>query len=204
MEDLRILARDLQQRIHRLIGDIVRQVADGHGAGELAQTDVLVVPVARACLVHLPEDRTVVTVHAIQFLVGFGAQVCIPALHVGHQLPACEFLRLAVHFELEHVAVRDGIVQGFQRAHTGHVLDVDDLLLRLAQRVWLEVAHRLEVIAVIARFRHQAFGVGLVQFLPPQAEEQRAVLHLRRELLHARHVGLRGLVLRIGRERQDP
>ena len=52
-----------------------------------------------------------------------------------------------------------------------------------AQRMRLEMAYLFQVIAIIAGSSHQPLGVLVVQFLPPQAEEQGAVLHFRHELL---------------------
>ena len=64
----------------------------------------------------------------------------------------------------------------------------------------LKETHLLEIITIVACRLHQPFGVLFIKVLPPQAEEQGAVLHLRRELVHAGHQGLRGLVLCIRRK----
>ncbi len=84
LEDPGILPRHIQQRVHRFIRDVVLQVADRHGTGEFPQADVLVVPVTRPGLVHLPEDGTILAVDAIQLLVGLGPQVGVRSLDVGH------------------------------------------------------------------------------------------------------------------------
>src|SRR5215207_3521840 len=55
--------------------------------------------------------------------------------------------------------------------------------------------HLFEVITVISRSLHQAVGILFIQILPPQVEEQGAVLDLSDELLHAFHQALRVLVL---------
>ena len=198
LEDLCVLAGNIQQGIHGFVGDIVLQVADGHRAGELAQADVLVIPVAGPGLVHLPEDNRVIPVDAVELLVCSGAQLRVRALDVGHQLAAGQLLRLTVHIQFEDVAVGDRVVERDQRPGAGYILDVDDLLLGLAQGVRLEVAHLLEIVAVITGRAHQAPGILVVEFLPPQAEEQGPVLHLGHELLDAGHIGLGDLVLGVG------
>ena len=116
------------------------------------------------------------------------------------QFTHCQFFDFAVDFKLESVVVRDRVVKCDQGVGAGHVLDVDDLLFRFAQCMGSEKAQLLEIITIVADGRHQAAGVLFIQFLPPQAEEQGAVLHIRRELVHARHERLGGLVLRVRRE----
>ena len=73
-------------------------------------SDVFVVPVTGAGLVHLPQDGTILAVDAIQFLIGVGAQVGIRSLDVGLQLAAGQFLHFAIHFQFEDIAVRDRII----------------------------------------------------------------------------------------------
>ena len=122
--------------------------------------------------------------------------------HVNHHLAARQFLDFAVQLQPEYVAVGDGRVQGIQRAGAGGVLDIDDLLFRFAERMRLEIAHLLQPVAVIACLCQQAFGRLIVQRLPPQAEEQCAVLETRHGLPHLGQEGLRRLVLGIGGKAQ--
>ncbi len=63
-----------------------------------------------------------------------------------------------------------------------------------------EMADLFEIITIIAGGIHQALGIRIVQILPPQVEEQGAVLHLRHELLDTPHQALGVLVLRVGGE----
>ena len=109
-----------------------------------------------------------------------------------------QFFCFTIHFQFEYITVRDSVIQGNKRARARYILEIDDFLFRFTQCVRFKVAHLFEVITVITRNTHQTLCVRLVQILPPQAEEQGAVLHLRRELLHPRHIRLRGLILRVG------
>ena len=77
------------------------------GLVNLRRRHLLVAPVAHQGLVHLPEDGAVLAVDPVQFLVGAGAQVGVVLADVGHQFAAGQFLDLAVHLQLEDVAVGD-------------------------------------------------------------------------------------------------
>jgi 3-hydroxyacyl-CoA dehydrogenase len=46
------------------------------------------------------------------------------------------------------------------------------------------VAHLFQPVVVVAGFGHQAFGGGVFQLLPPQAEKQRAIADAGHELVH--------------------
>ena len=78
--------------------------------GEFAQTNILVVPVACKRLIHLSQDRTVIAVNTIQFLIGFGTQVRVTVLNTSHQLTAGEFPGFTIHFDLEDITVCDRII----------------------------------------------------------------------------------------------
>ena len=59
----------------------------------------------------------------------------------------------------------------------------------------LEVAHLLQPVAIIAGDTHQAVSCFIGHILPPQAKEQYSVAKLGKELIHARHQALSGLIL---------
>ncbi len=119
-----------------------------------------------------------------------------------HQLAAGQFASLAVNIELKAVAIGDRIVQDCQCIGAGDILDIDNLLFWLAERMGLELAQCFEIVAVIAAGRHQALRIGFIQLFPPDFEEQTTVLQAGEELVDARQKCLGRLVLGIPREIQ--
>ena len=110
VENFGVFLADVQQGIHYFVGNVVRQVAGGEGRGEAAQVDLLVMPVAHQCLVHLTQDGTVLAVDTVQFLIGAGTQVAVGVVGVGHQPIAGQRFLLAVDFDGERVAIGEQLV----------------------------------------------------------------------------------------------
>ena len=166
-KDFRVFLAGFQQRIYRLVGDVVHQVPRGDGGGESAEDHVFVSPVARDVLIHLPQNRSVLAIDAVQLLIGAGAEVRVAAADVGHQLAASQFFRFALDLQFEDVAVGDGIVKIGERVRAGDVFEIDDFLFRFGEGVGLEEPHFVEKVTVIARSVHQAGGVRFIQIFPP-------------------------------------
>ena len=121
---------------------------------------------------------------------------------VDHQDVARQLLGLAVDLDREQVLVRDLLVDVLERRRAVGVLEVDDLLFGLGQRVLAEVAHLLEEVAPAAGALHQPGGLGVGQLLPPEREEHRLVRGAGHHVVDARAQRLRDLILRVGRKAQ--
>ncbi len=160
-------------------------------------------PVAHAVAVDLRQHQAVITVDAIEFLIHRRAHVGRRMPHIRAELIARHGLLLAVDLQRELELAGDHVVQLHQRVDAVHIFEVDQFLLGFAERVGLEVACGFQIVAAIAGGRHQPLGLGVVQALEPQAEEQRAVLHVGGQLIHARLVDQRFLLLRIFGEPQQ-
>ena len=70
MEERRVLAADVEQRLDRRVGDVVGDVAHLERRGVAAQLDVLVVPVAHPMGVELAEQRGLLAEDPMELPVG--------------------------------------------------------------------------------------------------------------------------------------
>ncbi len=154
-------------------------------------------PVADQCLVDLSEDGQIVLIHSEQLLVGSGTQIRVIAAGIHGQLAAGEVPDLAVDRQVVDITVGDRIIDAGQRVGAVDILEIDDLFLVLSQGERLLHPQVLEEIAVIAGGFHQAGGIFIIQVLPPQLEEQRAVVGFSDFLLEPGQVRQRFLVLGI-------
>lgn len=116
------------------------------------------------------------------------AQVRIGVVEQAAHLAFGQGLLLAVHLDVEFEAVGEHRVEGQDRVDAVGVLGVDDLLAALVERVGLETPQVEQVMAEV-RFLlsavdggQQAFGLFLPELLPPQLEEQDAVVELGQHL----------------------
>ena len=191
LEDGGFLLADAQQRGHDLFRDVVGQVAHVDGRPERAQGQVLAGPVAHAVDVDLPEHGRLGAVRPVLLAVRGLPDLRRRVAHVGGQRIAGQCLCFAVHLEREGELVGDQVVDLDQRVHAIDVLEVDHLLLRLAERVPAHQALLGQVVAQVAGVPHQPRGVVVVERPPPQAEEQHAVAEVRRRLLDAPEKSLR-------------
>ncbi len=188
LEEGRVLARDVQQHLDRPVRDVVVEVAHGDGGGVAAQPHLLVVPVAHPGGVDLAQDVGFFRVDAVELLVGRGPQVGVGREGVAHQLVAGELLDLAVDLQIELQAVRQHREQGVHGVDAVLVLDVDDLLVFLVERIGLEAPQVLEVVPVVGVLGlagQQAPSLVVGKAAPPEGEEDLAVGGLGGGLLHA-------------------
>ena len=188
LEEADVLARGLQQHLDGAVGDVVVQVAHGEGGGVAAQHHLLVVPVARHVGVDLAEDVRLAGVDPVELPVGGLALVRLGGEGVAHQLVAGELPLLAIHRQLELQTVGEHRIEGEDGFGARLVLDVDDLLGLLVERMGLEAPQVLEVLAVVAVLalgRQQAPGLLVGEVAPPEGEEEIAVVRLRHRLPHA-------------------
>ena len=114
-----------------------------------------------------------------------------------HQIGAGVIFGLTVNGHFEDIAVGDRAIQGLNGLSASDVFEVDDLFFRLGQRIGLEVAHLAQPVLVFTAAFHQASGILVIEVLPPEAEEQGAVLVFGHELLDLCLECLRCLILRI-------
>ncbi len=202
LEDRRFLATHIEQRLNHLVRQIVPQVAHRQRRGEAAEIDVLVGPVAHQRLVELAEHVALGGIDPQQFAVGGRPQLGAGIGPVGLQLAARQLSRFTVDFDLEGVAVGEGVVDPHQRVPAGDVLQVDDALFRLAQGVGRFAAQIEQPLPVVAGAGQERLGASLGQTLPPQGEEQRAVADLGGDLVGPAAHRLRQRILGIFGETQ--
>jgi hypothetical protein len=203
LEERRLGAAHLEQRLDGLVGDVVGDVAHRDRRSVAAQADALVVPIAHAVGVELAEHRRLLAVDAVELAVHARAQRRVGREGVAHQLVAVQPPPLAVHFELELVAVGEHRVDGEHGADAVGVLEVDELLRALVEREGSrapQVAQVMQEVVVGGDRAHQPLGVLVRELLPPQAQEEQPVLGLGERLLGAIAEGERLRRLGVGGE----
>ncbi len=163
LEEIDVLTNYLEQGLDHLVGHIVIQVLHTDRAGELAQLHIFRAPVAHARRVDLRQHVRVLLVDAVELLIGSCPQFRVRAEHIGHELTARQLFLLAVYGEMVGETRRDHIIERQHCAHTVDVLDVDDALYRLAERVRLEAPQALQEVAKVAAVLHQLRRRFIVQ-----------------------------------------
>ena len=205
LEDVALLAADLEEGLHGFVRHVVRQVAHGQGRGHAPHLDVLRVPVPDAVDVDLAQDRGLLAVDPVELPVRGRPKVRIRGVGVAHQLVPGEGLRLSRHLQVELQPVGEHGVDRRQGVDPVRVLDVDELLAGFVQGVRGEAAELLEVVALIRVLvgrRQEPLRVGVRERAPPQPEEEDPVEQGRQQLVDP--AAQRECLARLGvrRERQ--
>src|SRR5256886_13066664 len=176
LEDFCILEADGQQRIDRLIRHVVAESARHDRLRESTKLQVLALPLVDQGGVDLADQVMMAGEHPEQLLVGLLPHPWFGASEVARELLAGQALSYAVDRERKREAVREHVIEGVDRVAPGYVLDVDDLLFGFRERVVLEPADRFEMVPEISRCLEQPGCAFLIHLLPPEIEEQDAVL----------------------------
>ncbi len=154
LEGRGIFFADIQQRIHRFVGHIVAQVANRDRGAVISQIDILVGPIPHYGLVDLSQDRAVISIDTVLFLINRLSKGGIMMAGIHHQFAPGQVFFFTSYIYLEGITVGDRVIQGDQGAEASHVFDIEDFFFRFRQCMGCVMAHFFQPVFQIAGGGH--------------------------------------------------
>ncbi len=105
---------------------------------------------------------------------------------MAHEFFAVHGACLPADLHRECQSVGHDVIECVDGAPAGHILDIDDLLLRFRKCVRCVTSDGLQVVSKVAGVGHQPCRILLIYPLPPEIKKEQAIVYGGEPLLHLR------------------